>query len=129
MPAVGDLDRVRGAAARPVRIGPRPVADHHRDARTLAQPGGQGVGTAVGQQVHDLTPLEVAQDRAVAPPAAPRPVVHAEHSGCHGRRADGGAPSDQPEQRVAADRRAEAAGQPRASLAAERQAEMTLKLA
>ncbi len=60
VPAVGHLDRLRGAAADAVRIGSSPVARHDRDAGVPKEPGRQGVGVAVGQEVHDLSPLEVA---------------------------------------------------------------------
>jgi hypothetical protein len=79
VPAVGDLDRGRRALPGAVGVGAGPVPADHLGAGMRAQPAGEGVGLAVGEQVDRAVGGHVDQDRAVDVPAAQREVVHAEH--------------------------------------------------
>lgn len=80
MPAIRDLDGIRGALARTVGIGAGPIARDHLYTGVLAQPGGQSLGLAVWQEVNDGVALQVDQRRAVVVAAAPGPVVNAQHT-------------------------------------------------
>ena len=93
-------------------------------AGMISQPGGNGLGVAIGQQVDGPVALQIDDDGAVAPAAAPGPVVDANDPGwwC---RLDRGR-SDQPQQRVAADRHGKACGQAGAGLAAHAMRDGTL---
>lgn len=86
MPFVGAVLGLRGAGASALGEERRAVAADDLDAGVVAQPGGQGPGLAVGQQVQGLAGLAVDQDGAVpaalpgrtrpppAPAAPPRPA-------------------------------------------------------
>src|SRR3954468_12817930 len=52
--AVGHLDRLRSAGAHAVGKGTGPVAGDDLDAGMRLQPGGDGLGTAVGKQIDRL---------------------------------------------------------------------------
>ena len=82
----------------------------------MLEPSSHGVGLAIGQHVDGPVALEIDDDGAVAPAAAPSPVVDADDPR-RGRRLDRHRP-DQPQQGVAADRHGEARGQAGAGLAA-----------
>src|SRR4051812_18363329 len=75
MPPIGDLDGLWRSLAGSVAIGAGAIAHDDLDGRMVLQPGGQGLGLAVGQQVDDPITLQVAQDRAVALAFAPGPVI------------------------------------------------------
>jgi hypothetical protein len=62
---VGNLDRLRGPGAYAVGIRAGPVPAYRLDLGVLTQPGGEGVGLAVGQHVHRLAGAHVDQDRVV----------------------------------------------------------------
>jgi hypothetical protein len=64
-----------------VAIGAGAIAHDDLDGRMVLQPGGQGLGRAVGQQVDDPVTLQVAQDRAVALAFAPGPVINTQDTG------------------------------------------------
>jgi len=87
--AVRDLHRPGCAMACALGKGARPVARDHLDTRVLAQPRGQGVRLAAGQQRHRAMPFEVHQHGAVGVALAQSPIVNAEHGrgydGWHGR--------------------------------------------
>jgi hypothetical protein len=102
-----------------VAIGAGAIAHDDLDGRMVLQPGGQGLGRAVGQQVDDPVTLQVAQDRAVALAFAPGPVINTQDTGRrHGlqRRF-----TDAAQQGRAADRHAGAGRQTRSRIAAQRQ--------
>lgn len=102
MPAVGRLDSIRRALAGAVGIGAGPIARDHLHAGMLAQPGSQGLGLAVRQQVHDGVAFQVHQRRAVAVATAPSPIIDAQHAwrrGClNASRAPASPPSASPRQ-------------------------------
>lgn len=122
VPAIGDLDHLRRRAGNRLAIAAAAVPRHNLDFGVVRHPGLDGGGLAVGKNVDDLAPLQVADDASVAMPALPRPVVDADHTRCQPRlrrpRADG------PQQRVPAHQHQQAPGQPLARTTAERQAEM-----
>ena len=80
MPAVRYLDRVGGTLLGALGIFTTPIPADHLDTRMVAQPIGDRRSRAILQEIDDPMCLEVHEDRPVAPPPAPRPVVHAEHA-------------------------------------------------
>jgi len=68
----------------------------------LAQPRGQRLRRAIGQEVDDLLRLQVDQDRAVGPPASLRPIVDTQHAHRPCRRGRRGA--HEPQERAPTDR-------------------------
>lgn len=121
MPAVRDLSGLRSALGGSVGVGAGAVADNDRDAGVCGQPRRQGVGAAVGQQVDDAPPFQIAQDGAVAVAFAPGPVVHAKYG--HRRIRLGAAGAHTVQQRGATDRHSHGGGVAGAGVAAERQAD------
>jgi hypothetical protein len=107
VPAVGDLDRLRRAAADAVGVGAGAVTRDDLHAGVGPQPRPDGLRVAVGQQVDRAVALQVDDERAVAPATAPGPVVDADDARRRGHRQR--RRLDQAQQRVAADRH----GQPR----------------
>ena len=85
----------------------------------LAQPPGEGVGLAVGEQVHRAVGVHVDQHRAVHLPAAQREVVHPEHRHRPHRRV--GQPADHPQQGGAAGRQPQPGAEPSGGAAGQRQ--------
>ena len=128
MPSIRDLDRPGGAATHTIGIGTGAVTSHDLDAGMPLQPVGHGGGLAVGQQVDDLASFQIAQDRAVALTAPPGPIIDAEHSRC-ALCLRGSATSHEAQQRVGADRQAEAPRQACAGFTAERETEVVLEVA
>jgi len=43
----------------------------------LFEPGGEGVGLAIRQQIHDPAPFQIEEDRAIVTSFAKRPIVYA----------------------------------------------------
>ena len=124
---VGHLDRLRSAGANAVGIGAGPVAGDDLDAGMRLQPGGDGLGTAVGQQVdRPVGTLQIDDNGAVAPAAAPGPVIDADDARRR-RRFDRNGP-DQTQQGVAADRHGEQARQAGSQFTARAQRQGTLDL-
>jgi hypothetical protein len=78
VPAVGDLDGAGGAAAGAVGVGAGPVPEDHLHLRLAFQPGDEGGGQPVREQVDGPAGLGVDQQCAVAAAPAEREVVDAE---------------------------------------------------
>src|SRR4051794_8011869 len=76
MPSIRHLDGLWRPLTGSVAIGAGAIAHDDLDGRMVLQPGGQGLGRAVRQQVDDPVTLQVAQDRAVALAFAPGPVIN-----------------------------------------------------
>nr|WP_239130188.1 hypothetical protein [Sinosporangium siamense] len=112
MPAVGYLDCVGGSAAGAVGVGVGTVAADDLDIGVCPQPGGQGVGGSVGQDVDRSSRGYVDQDGSVDPALAQSEVVDAQHrrAGCGGGLGLGQG-ADQPDQRHPADRQGQARDQ------------------
>ena len=127
VPAIGDLEGVRGTLTDAVGIGTGTIAGDNLDAWPLTQPGSDGGGLAVGQGIDHPVRLEVDQDRAVATPTRPGPVINPEDTR---RRHDIGGSTGrcQAQQRVRARRRGDPDGQTDSGLAAEREAEVVLEI-
>lgn len=66
MPAISDLYRLRGAGACAFGVGTGAVSAYHRGAGVFGQPGGEGGGLAVRQDVHRPMGGHVDQHGAVA---------------------------------------------------------------
>ena len=88
MPAVGHLPRLRRRFAGCGTIPRASVTADDLDLRVLAQPRDYSIALAIGQEVDDLTALEIHNDAAVAVAAAPCEVIDADHP--RGRRQFGG---------------------------------------
>ncbi len=118
VPPVGDLDRVRCSLAGALGVAAASVAADDLNARVVAQPGGEGVGGAVGQNVDRPAGVHVEQHRRVSVPTAAGEVVDAQHRRRHRRRV--GHPADHPDQRGAGHRHGKPLRQPAARSAAQR---------
>jgi len=118
VPAVGDLDRLRGSLARPVGIGPAAVATDDLATGMRPQPRREGLRRAVGEQINGAVPFEIDDDAAVASPPASAPVVDANDA--RRRRLHGRVGVNQPQQRHAAHADALVMRQPYARFPAKR---------
>ena len=78
VPSIGDLDGIRGTLPDAIGVGAGMIAGDDLDARPVPQPGGNGGGLAVGQQIDHPVGLDVDRHRAVAAPAPPGPVIDSE---------------------------------------------------
>ncbi len=122
------MDSTGRAAPAAVGVTCAPVTGDHFNAGVGAQPGCETVRVAVGQQVNDGMTFQIDENRAVALPATPSPIVHPKHARRHGgwrRRAT----TDEAKQGGAAHGRADPFGQTRASLAAQCEADVVLEVA
>ena len=81
MPTIGDMDCGGGALACPLAINISAIAGHNLDAGMATQPSRDGPGIAIRQKIGDRVALQVDNQGAVAPTAAPRPLVEADHAG------------------------------------------------
>jgi hypothetical protein len=80
MPAVGDLFGVWQGSCSGLRIPAAAVSCHDFDLRLLDQPSLSRRRFSVGQQGDRLSPLKVADDRAISMIATPRPVINADNA-------------------------------------------------
>ncbi len=80
MPPVGDLHRVWQGPRYGAAVPAVPIAGDDLDLGMPAQPGFDGRGLAIRQEVDDTAPLEVADQRAVALAPSPRPVIDTDHA-------------------------------------------------
>jgi DNA invertase Pin-like site-specific DNA recombinase len=76
---VSDLDRLRRTKPATFGIPARTVTTNHLSAWVSAQPGGEGIGAAVGQQVNGPAGVHVDDDAAVGVALAEREIVDADH--------------------------------------------------
>jgi len=86
MPAIGDLDGLRGSLARTVRVGTGAIPADDLHSEMIEEPPGERRGLAPQQEVDGTMRLHVHEDRPVGPPFAPTPIVHAENLGRAGVR-------------------------------------------
>lgn len=109
LPAIDDLERVRGAVADALRTPPGTISADHRDLGRAAQQGGDGPSVQSGQQVDRCSCLEVRHDGGSRHGSAECEVVDTKD----GNFADGsfGYRPDCPQQGAPADADFESAGE------------------
>ena len=119
VPTIGHLDRLRRTLAGRFCIRCGAVTADHLETGILAEPGRQGLGLAILEEIDDPSPLQVDQDGAVAMPLPEGPVVDSEHT--RSRPSGNVSAAQHTEQGSPTDRRAEASRKPRTGRAAERE--------
>ena len=129
MPAVADLDGIGRALAHAVGVGPGTIPGDDLDARVLPQPGRQGLGLAVRQEVEHAVPLEVDEDGPITMATTPGPVIDRQHPHGWPRLRDGAGAPRHPQQRIGADGHGQPHGEAGADLATGGEAEMALQVA
>ena len=82
MKAVSDLPRLRRPPEGSLSIEAAAIPADDLDFRMLAQPTGGRLRRAVRQHVDNLAPLQVDNDRAIAGPLSPVPIVDADNPHC-----------------------------------------------
>src|SRR5687767_5362270 len=96
MKPIDHLHRLGCAPAHAVGIQVAAIATDRRDGGMLGQPGRDGGGRAVRQQVDDAMRLQIDEDRAIAMAPPPGPLVYTDDlEGWRGRDRN---PPDQAEQ-------------------------------
>ena len=110
MPAIGNLNGTRQRAGDSLAIAAASITGHDADPRVPKQPCFGRRLFPIGQQRHDAPAFQVADDRAVAMVALPGPIGDPDHGQRLGSRQ--GAPPDDAEQRVVADRQHETLSEP-----------------
>ena len=75
VPAIGNLLGFRCTFRCCLGVGRRTVPADEFNARMILEPLRDGVSITIRQEIDDVAPLQVHDDRAVALPFAPRPVV------------------------------------------------------
>jgi hypothetical protein len=95
----------------------------------LAQPNCEGFGLAIGQQVEHGIALQIHNDRSVAAPTAPGPVVDSDDPRGRWWLSIPAGLAHKPQQRVRAGGHGQPVGQTHAGLPAERQSKMALQAA
>ena len=85
VPSVGNLYRVRATIGGGLDIAGTTIPRDDLDRGSRGKPRGNSCRLAVGQQTDDATPLQIADDRAVALPPLERPVIDADHARRLGR--------------------------------------------
>ena len=81
MPTIRDLNRVRQGTRRGTAVATIAITGNNLDLGTRAEPRFHSGGLPVGQQIDDLPPFEIADQRAVALSLPPCPVVDTHHAG------------------------------------------------
>lgn len=75
MPKVGNLGRIRECFGNRLSVSAVPILRDDFDLRMLTQRGSDGRRLAIRQQVDDDTPFEIADQRSIALPFTPSPVI------------------------------------------------------
>ncbi len=119
VPPIGDLQRLRGTLGGCFAIAAAAIAAHDLDAGTFREPVGDRASLPVRQEIDDPASLEIAQDRPIALSSPPGEIVDADDLDAGGRWR--GAPAQDAEQRVRADRHGQALDEPRTRAAAKHQ--------
>ena len=78
-PGIHDLDGVRSATPNALGIEGTAIPTDHGHGGMLGQPVGDEVRRALGQEVKPLVILEINEDRAIALPTPPRPLIDPQH--------------------------------------------------
>ena len=81
MKPIHDLDGMRGTTTNAVRIEGTPIPTDDRHRRMLGEPLRHRVCRALRQEVQDAMRLQIDQDRAIALPASPGPLIDPQHCG------------------------------------------------
>jgi hypothetical protein len=100
MPPVGDPDRVRKRPLGCDRVAASTIPGDETDLRLLRQPGLSGGWLAIWQKSDRRMPFKVADKRAIAVIAPPRPVIDADNR--RRRKASWSTPANHAQQRVVA---------------------------
>jgi hypothetical protein len=79
MPPVGDLNSFRSAVSGGLLVAGTTIARDDGDRRAFCQPPGDRGGLAIGQNVNDTPPLQVADNRPVPMTTLPGPVIYPDH--------------------------------------------------
>jgi hypothetical protein len=80
--AVRYLSRLRCTSARTLCIETTPVSTHDFNLGVLLKPFRSHVSGALPQYVYNLSPLQVNDNRSVAPALLPTPIINAGHPQC-----------------------------------------------
>jgi hypothetical protein len=80
VPAIGDLNGLRCCSGCGLTIATTAVARDDADFRVARQPGLDRGGLAIGEQVDDASPFEIADDAPVTLAALPGPIIDADHA-------------------------------------------------
>jgi hypothetical protein len=99
--AIGNLPRLRRPSARTLCIQTTTVSTHDLDPGVLFKPLRSRLRGALPQYVHHLPPLQVDDNRSVAPALLPTPIIDAGDPQC-GLIPNGGATLHDPEDGVIA---------------------------
>jgi hypothetical protein len=127
VPSISDLDRTWRTLANAISIGAGAVTSDDLDAWTIPQPGSNGGGFTIGQEIDDVIAFEAHQHGAVATTTPPGPVVDTKDAWCW-RSLQRMAGDGKSEQGVRACRRRDPGCQAGAGFAAERQAKIMLEI-
>jgi hypothetical protein len=98
--AIRHLQRLWRAARGPIRKVRAAVTTDDHDLRLRLQPGRERVRLAIRQEVNDVTPLEIDEERAVTMATADTPVIDTHHPWRRSRWQR--CPSDLAQQRIGA---------------------------
>jgi hypothetical protein len=108
VPPIGNLPGIGRALPAAQREAAGPVPADQPDTRMSAEPGGEGAGLPVGEDVDDAMSVHVEQDAGVRLATPLGPVIYAEH--CDLADLGIGQRPDQPDQRAPGHDRAQCAG-------------------
>jgi hypothetical protein len=125
MEPIRDLDGLGCSLASPIGVGAGTITHDDLDAGMAPQPDRQGLSLSVGQQIDDAVTFQFAQDRAVALPFAPGPVIDAENTDFRHR--IGSCLADATQQCRGTDRDCHRARHARSRIAAQRQGNGVVK--
>jgi hypothetical protein len=76
---VSDLPSLGSGFSRGGSVIGSAIAANNAHLGMRTQPPGEGVFGTIWQQINNCVPLEVDEDRAVAPPFLPAPITHTQH--------------------------------------------------
>jgi hypothetical protein len=115
--------------ADPVRIGTGTIASNNLNPWMAPQPISKAVSLAIRQQVDHRIAFQIDKNGSIPAATAPGPVVHRQDAGRRWPVSMAGGFAHQSQQRIRTGRHGQPLGQPHTRLAAQRQSEVTLKLA
>ncbi len=80
VPRISDVLRTRCSLSPTLSVCSTAITAHDLDARVRSQPGGQCLGSSIGQEVHPTMALQIDQNRAVGATSAQRKIINAKHT-------------------------------------------------